>query len=183
MSDRQNNFFRVCSECRIECCRDARPPITPRREEIIKQYLKAQGIEVKDAFIREEYTFPRESPEGYCIFYDKESRKCLIHNVKPETCVAGPVTFDINLDKGIIEWYLKMEKICPLAGIMYREKDIFKRHFEAAKREILQLLEGLTLKELVVILKRDEPETFKIGEDSLPQHLLHKYMAEDGLNL
>jgi Fe-S-cluster containining protein len=172
--ERQKNFFNVCGMCRINCCRDAKPPITERREKIIMEYLEKNGIHIKEPFVHAEYTFPREDTDGYCIFYDKATRKCIVHPVKPETCVAGPVTFDINAKTGKIEWYLKMEKICPLAGVMYRDKALLAKHFENARKEILQLVRELAPEALKAILKREEPDTFKIGEEEIGKDVLSK---------
>jgi Fe-S-cluster containining protein len=124
--------------------------------------------------VHAEYTFPREDAEGYCIFYYKATRKCIVHPVKPETCVAGPITFDINKASGKIEWYLKMEKICPLAGIMYRDKALFEKHFETARREILQLVRELPPEALKSILRREEPDTFKICDGKIEAEILDK---------
>ncbi|MEM3642239.1 MAG: YkgJ family cysteine cluster protein [Candidatus Bathyarchaeia archaeon] len=170
--ERQMNFFDVCSGCKIDCCRDARPPITPRREKIIEEYLKEKRISIEKPFVHTEYTFPREKVDGHCIFYDKNSRKCIIHPVKPETCVAGPVTFDINKKTRKIEWYLKMEKICPLAGAMLKNKSVIEKHLESAKKEIFRLVRELDPTALRVILNRDEPETFKIDEDEIDEDIL-----------
>ncbi|MEM0254064.1 MAG: YkgJ family cysteine cluster protein [Candidatus Bathyarchaeia archaeon] len=170
--ERQRDFFDICGRCKIDCCKDARPPISLRREEIIKQYLGTNGIEIRDPFVHGEYVFPREDNEGYCIFFDRKTRRCIIQPVKPETCVAGPITFDVNFEECRIEWYLKMEKICPLAGIIYVNKAEFDKHFETARREILQLLRDLPLNELKIILKREEPDTFKIGDEPIPWDIL-----------
>ncbi len=172
--ERQKNFFNICGTCKIDCCWNARPPITEKREKIILEYLKAYGIRIENPFEHAEYTFPRETSEGYCVFYDKATRKCIVHSVKPETCVAGPVTFDINTKTGKIEWYLKMEKICPLAGVMYSDKALLAKHFEAARKEILQFMRELTPKALKAILKREEPDTFKIGEEEIEGEVLNK---------
>jgi hypothetical protein len=119
-----------------------------------------------------DYVFPREDEEGYCVFHDKETRKCLIHPVKPETCVAGPITFDINLETGKIEWFLKTEKICPLAGKLYKNQKMLQKHLKSAKKEILKLVHQLDSKALKAILKIEEPETFKIGEDEIEKEKL-----------
>jgi len=178
--ERQENFFNVCGSCRISCCWDARPPITLERERIIQEYLKVRGIQVDEPFVHGEYTFPRETADGYCIFYEKATRKCIVHPVKPETCVAGPITFDINVQTGKIEWYLKMEKICPLAGIMYKNRALLEKHFENARREILQLIRQLSAKALKTILKREEPDTFKIGEEEIGREILDKLQGPYG---
>ncbi|MEM1538610.1 MAG: YkgJ family cysteine cluster protein [Candidatus Nezhaarchaeales archaeon] len=173
MSDvRQKDFFNVCGRCVIECCRNAKPPITSRREEAITTYLKKQGIGIEQPFIHGDYTFPREDADGYCVFYDKKSRRCLIHPVKPETCVAGPITFDVNSASRKIEWYIKMEKICPLAGVMLRDVELLKEHIKTAKGEILRLIRELKPEALRSILKREEPDTFKIGEDDVDEDVL-----------
>jgi Fe-S-cluster containining protein len=166
-TERQDNFFNVCGECKIHCCRGAKPPITDRRRKIIEDYLKRNGILIENSFAKKAYTFPREDTEGYCVFYDKNTKKCRIHPVKPETCVAGPITFDINMQTRKIEWYLKMEKICPLAGILYKNKKTLQKHLESAKKEVTRLVCELSSDALKAILKIDEPETFKIDEDNI----------------
>lgn len=172
--ERQNNFFNVCGKCKIDCCRGAKPPITDERKKIIEDYLKRNGIPIRNPFTKTAYTFPRENTEGYCIFYDKKTRKCQIHTVKPETCVAGPITFDINTQTRKIEWYLKMEKICPLAGILHKNEETLKKHLESAKKEITKLVHELSPEALKAILKIEEPETFKISEDDIEDTILDK---------
>ena len=115
-----------------------------------------------NAFVEEEYVFPRENPEGYCVFHNMTTRKCLIHAVKPETCVAGPITFDANKKTGEIELFIKMEKICSLARVVYDDKKKLRNHLESAKKEIMRLIAELGQKELQAILLKDEPETFRI---------------------
>ena len=161
---RQSNFFDVCSKCKTnyDCCHGTRPPITGNRRRIIEEYLKKERIPIVDAFVEEEYVFPRENEEGYCVFHDMKRRKCKIHAVKPETCVAGPITFDINRKSGEIEWFIKMEKICPLAGVVYNDKKTLQKHLGSAKKELKRLVEELSAQELKAILRKDEPETFKI---------------------
>jgi len=98
----------------------------------------------------------------------------LVHAVKPETCVAGPVTFDINIPHQKIEWYLKMEKICSLAGILYKNREALQKHFRSAKKEILGLVRELDGEALRAILKIGEPVTFKIDEDDIGKEILEK---------
>ncbi len=172
--ERQSNFFDICDSCKIGCCRDAFPPITGERKRIIEAYLKAQKIPIENPFVRVGYTFPKGDAEGYCVFYDKKTRKCQVHPVKPETCVAGPVTFDINKKTRKIEWHLKMEKICPLAGKMRQNQPVLKKHVESAKKEILKLVDEFKAEELQTILKREEPDTFKVGEDNIRKDVLNK---------
>jgi len=173
---RQRNFFDVCSHCRTDwsCCHETTPPITEKRKKTIESYLKEKKIRVKNAFVNEEYVFPKLNPDGYCIFHDKETRKCVIHSVKPETCVAGPITFDINTKTKRIEWFVKMEKICPLAERVYQDKALLKKHIESAKRELRRLMNELDSQALKAILKKDEPETFKIAENEIDKRILVK---------
>jgi len=171
---RQTDFFNICGQCKISCCQNARPPTTSKRRKIIEAYLKKQKIHVENPFVRTAYIFTREDAEGYCVFYDKKTRKCLIHFVKPETCVAGPITFDINMPSRKIEWYLKKEEICPLAGVLYKNKGTLQKHLKSAKKEIFRLVSELDSEALNAILKIEEPETFKIDEDNAGKDILSK---------
>jgi Fe-S-cluster containining protein len=168
-SNRQSDFFKVCDQCRNElsCCFGPRPPITRKRRRIIEAYLKNERIAIADPFAETEYVFPRENQEGYCVFYDVKTAKCRIHPVKPETCVAGPITFDVNKKTLKIEYYIKKEKICRLAGIVHEDPKLLQRHLESAKREISKLVEALSPRELEAILKKEEPDTFRIDEDHI----------------
>jgi len=170
----QSNFFDVCSQCRNSCCRNARPPLTLKRKKIVERYLEKQKIPVENLFVHTAYIFPKEDAEGYCIFYNKKTKKCLIHHVKPETCVSGPITFDINTQNQKIEWHLKKQKICSLAGMLYKNKEILEKHLKLAKKEIFRLVRELDSEALKTILKIEEPETFKIGEDDVDKNILGK---------
>jgi len=174
VQDRQSNFYQVCTSCKLGCCNGVRPPITAKRKALIESYLNAEGVDVEAPFSERVYTFPRETEDGYCIFFHRDTKRCQIHPVKPETCVAGPVTFDINLQTGKIEWFLKTGTICPLAGELYKEQKALESHMKSAKREILNLVHGLKAVELQEILKIEEPETFKVGEDNLDSEVTAK---------
>jgi hypothetical protein len=165
-NEKQDNFD-VCSLCKGICCKNARPPITSKRKKIIETYLKEQSICIENPFFHSAYIFPKEGAEDYCVFYDRKTRKCLIHAVKPETCIAGPITFDINMSKRRIEWFLKREKICALAGILSKNEELLKKHLKSAKKEIFRLINELDSEALKAILKIEEPETFKIDEDKI----------------
>jgi Fe-S-cluster containining protein len=168
---RQADFFNLCENCPKCCCIEARPPVSSKRETKINNYVKASGLAIENAFEKKNgYTFPRETEGNLCLFLDKNTRKCRIHPVKPETCVAGPITFDINLRTGKIEWFLKTAKICPLAGTLCRNRSELQGHLESARRELLTLVRDLDADALHAILKIEEPDTFKIGEEVLHDH-------------
>jgi len=175
-SRRQNDFFDVCSECKTgySCCHETTPPVTPDRRKTIEAYLKEKGISVANPFERTEYVFPRLAADGYCVFHDEKTKKCVVHTVKPETCVAGPITFDLNLRTGKIEWFVKMDRICQIAGLVTGDEQRLRKHLASAKKEVLRLVAQLSAGELKAILKKDEPETFKIEEDELEEELMRK---------
>ena len=152
--------------------------MTSKRRKIIEAYLKKNRIAITNSFQQMEYVFPKLMPDGYCVFHDKRTKKCVIHPVKPETCVAGPITFDINVKTEKIEWFVKMNSICQLSGAVYQDKQLLRKHLENAKREILRLVTQLTAEELKAILKKDEPQTFKIEEDTLETELMHKLKGQ-----
>ncbi len=166
--------FDVCSQCKSICCMDAKPPLTEARREIISRYLEKQNIRINQPFSKEQYSFPAVDIETYCQLFDKKTGKCRVHVVKPETCVSGPVTFDINLKTKQIEWFLKKEELCAYAGVLYKNKATFREHLAVAKNQIIQLVENLSADELRAIVKIEEPQTFKIGEDELPLKVARK---------
>jgi Fe-S-cluster containining protein len=166
--------FQVCCTCKSTCCKDAKPPLTKNRQKIIKEYLKKQKIHIEKPFSHEQYSYPAVDKLGFCVFYDKRMGKCRVHPVKPETCRAGPVTFDINRRTGKVEWYLKKPEICAFAGILYRNTASFEGHFEVAKAKLLRLICELDAEALWAILAIEEPQTFKVGEDILPKEAVGK---------
>lgn len=171
---RQTDFFATCGACKTgySCCFGTRPPLTKERQRIIRRYLREHGHSIENPFVIEEYAYPRETAEGFCVFHDPKTRRCLIHDVKPETCVAGPITFDIDANKGKITWFIKKAQICPLAGVVYRDKELLQKHVKAAKREITRLVNELEAKELAAILLKEEPETFNIAKDDIDNNVL-----------
>ncbi|MCW4046220.1 MAG: YkgJ family cysteine cluster protein [Candidatus Bathyarchaeota archaeon] len=166
--------FQICCTCKGTCCRDAKPPLTESRQKIITEYLEKQKIHVETLFSHARYSYPAVDKLGFCVFYDKNASKCIVHPVKPETCRAGPVTFDINRRTGKVEWYLKKSEICAFAGTLYSNSASFKQHFEVAKAELLRLICELGAEALQAILEIEEPQTFKVGEDLLPKEAVDK---------
>ncbi len=166
--------FDVCSKCKIYCCQDAKPPLTEIRKKILNQFLEVQKIKIDHPFAKEEYSYPAVDEFLYCNFFNKETKKCLVHSVKPETCVSGPITFDVNFKTKKIEYFLKKSEICAYAGVLYSDKANFKSHFEEAKKQLTQVVCQLDVDELRAIVKIDEPQTFKIGEDDLPIEVVKK---------
>jgi Fe-S-cluster containining protein len=134
--------------------------------------VKANGIAAEDLFENGKYVFPRELEGGRCIFLDEPTKRCKIHPVKPETCVAGPITFDINVRTGKIEWFLKTDKICLLAAPLYKVRAEYAKHVRTAKREILRLLHGLDADALRAVLTVEESDTVKVDEDNAPLKVL-----------
>jgi Fe-S-cluster containining protein len=170
--------FKVCCTCKSTCCRDAKPPLTKNRQKIISEYLKKQRIHIDNPFSHEQYSYPAVDKLGFCAFLDKKTGKCRVHPVKPETCRAGPITFDINRRTGKVKWYLKKSDICEFAEVLYQNKPSFNEHFEAAKAELMRLICELDAEALHAILAIEEPQTFKVGEAALPKKALVKLAFE-----
>jgi Fe-S-cluster containining protein len=166
--------YDVCGKCKIICCRDAKPPVSESRKKIIKEYMEKQKINIGKPFTKETYSYPSVDETLLCKFNSKETKKCMVHSVKPETCRAGPITFDINFKTKKVEWFLKKSEICAYAGELYKNKAAFDDHFEVAKKEIMRLIRELDADELRVLMKIEEPQTFKVGEDDLPVEVVRK---------
>ena len=166
--------FDVCGNCKVTCCQDAKPPLSEDRKKIIKEYIKKEKIHIKDPFACEQYSYPATDQDLICGLYDKQTKRCSVHPVKPETCRAGPVTWDINFKTKKLEYHLKMEKICAFAGVLYRDQKQLAELLDVAKVEIRRLVEALNADELKVIVRIPEPDTFKICEEDLAVSVIKK---------
>jgi len=166
--------FDVCQDCQVCCCQGARPPLSEDRVEKIKDHLKKKGIAVGQPFEKRGYVYLALDEVGFCVFYDKKTKRCKVHEVKPETCVAGPVTFDINCQTKKLEWFLKTAEICAFAGKLDRNREQLTELFKIARQQILELINRLDADSLRAILEIEEPQTFKIGEETLATDVAKK---------
>ncbi len=170
--------YEVCRDCELGCCQDAKPPLTRERMTTIREYLHKNGNSEDQTFAFSRYFYPSVDSDKFCIFYDKSTRVCQIHDVKPETCRAGPITFSINRATRKIECFLKTSEHCLFAGKLHSNTERFKEHLGIAKDEISRLILKLDSEALEAILSIEEPETFKISEDALPKAVLRKLGLE-----
>jgi Fe-S-cluster containining protein len=102
-------------------------------------------------------------PDGFCVMF--EEGKCKIHGIKPETCVAGPFTFDVK--GSILEIFLKRKSICPMVTLLKQNRDLYEELFDLAVEKIVNLVKALPPAELEEICKIDEPETDLVAEIAL----------------
>ncbi len=167
--------YDVCSQCKIICCQDAKPPLSSNRKQIITSHLKEHQLEAENPLTEGDgYSFPSLDKEGICVFNDRQTKRCMVHPVKPETCVAGPITFDINFRTGMVEFYLKKRNICEYAGILFEDKPALKQHFLVAREKIIELIKQLSADELRAICKIEEPDTFKYCQEPLSPEVAQK---------
>ena len=95
-----------------------------------------------------------------CIFCN--GNKCSIHAIKPETCRAGPFTFDVKGD--VIEIFMKYEAACPVVWLLKEVPEAYQCQFDVAKKTITHLVRHLSEEELDAICRIGEPETEKVAE-------------------
>jgi len=88
--------------------------------------------------------------------------KCSIHDIKPETCVAGPFTFDIEDD--MLQIFLKRENICPMVRFLRANRKAYDALFETSVEKIMDLIRSVPEEEMAQILQIDEPETDLVAE-------------------
>lgn len=152
-----NALSRACDECQLHggCCFEARPPLTSERIKI----LLANGISQNEIDFGR-YKRLKLKADGFCVMF--QNGRCSIHSIKPETCVAGPFTFDMK--GSILEIYLKKETICPMVRLLKENKEIYDGFFDAAVEKISDLVRKLPKEELAEILKIEEPETDLVTE-------------------
>jgi Fe-S-cluster containining protein len=150
----------ACNECHLVggCCFDARPPLSQERIDI----LLKNGVS-EDAVEFAGYKRLRLKPDGFCVLF--QDGKCSIHSIKPETCVAGPFTFDMK--GNILQIFIKRESICPMVRFLKANRKAFDGLFEASVERIMELVDKVPPEEMAEILKIDEPETDLVAEIKL----------------
>lgn len=152
-------FSAVCEQCGGRCCFGAHPPLTEERIRILGDHFDlCNCIEFNG------YTRFTTGNDGYCIMLNNS--RCTINGLKPETCMAGPFTFDIR--GRMVEIYLKKPDICPLVILLKEDLAAYRSQLDTAKRHILRLVRSLSQEELMRICSIDEPETEKIAEIPFP---------------
>jgi hypothetical protein len=145
----------ICIWCGGHCCVDAHPPVS----RACCQRLKAAGLS-PDVFEDAGYKRLKAGGNGVCIL--SKDGKCIIHAIKPETCRAGPFTFDVKGD--VIEIYLKLSRICPLVTLLKETPEAYRVQYEIAVKNITHLVSNLTENEIDAICRIAEPETEKVSE-------------------
>ncbi len=143
--------------CDGHCCHDAHPPISPS----CYDRLTKAGVP-EEMFESEGYTRLKTKKNGECILL--VNGKCSIHSCKPETCRAGPFTFDVKDD--VIEIFLKYEAICPMVRLLKEVPAAYDQQYAAAAKSIAHLVNNLPDEELAAVCRIDEPDTEKIAEIS-----------------
>ncbi len=148
---------RACCSCQLQgdCCFEARPPLTKERIEILTTGgVGPESIEFAG------YRRLRLKSDGFCVLFHEGM--CSVHAIKPETCVAGPFTFDMK--GAILQIFLKRESICPMVKVLKENRNAYDGLFEAAVEKIVDLVNALPEDELTEILKIEEPETDLVAE-------------------
>jgi len=98
--------------------------------------------------------------DGFCVLF--RDGKCSIHDIKPETCVAGPFTFDIKGD--MLQIFLKRESICPMVRLLRADRKAYDALFETSVEKIMDLIRSVPEEEMAQILQIDEPQTDLVAE-------------------
>jgi Fe-S-cluster containining protein len=141
--------------CGGHCCDEAHPPISnPCHQRLIAAGVSPDSFEVNG------YRRLKTNPDGTCILM-KEG-KCTIHDIKPETCRAGPFTFDVMDDQ--VQIFLKFESLCPIVGLLKEVPSAYNQQYEQSVRNIAHLVSNLSREELTVISRIEEPDTEKVAE-------------------
>lgn len=145
----------ICITCGHYCCYESCPPICEARyNSLIKNGVSTDSFEFKG------YRRLKVKKNNECILF--HNGKCSVHTIKPETCRAGPFTFDINDDK--IEIFLKNESICPIVRVLKEIPKAYDQQFSRAIENISNLVSNLYENELQAIHLIYEPLTEKVAE-------------------
>ena len=177
-------YSKLCAVCPTGCCHNVQPPITWKRRQLINRFLQDHSTQLMawlDTTTRA-YAFPREMADRACIFLDTETRICRIHPVKPETCQAGPITFDLDLSQGRICWYMKSSTDCSIAAALRQTPRELSRYLAMAKPVLRQLIHDLDPTALQAVLQVPEPCVQPLDKEPLPDTLFARWTNVDDSN-
>lgn len=139
----------ICARCGAKCCHEARPPLSP----MMVAVLLENGVSPADIEYAGYYRI-RTQENGMCVMCS--GGKCRIHPFKPETCRAGPFTFDV--EEGYVRIFLKHDSLCPLVPFLKSDPAMYAEQFRVAAENILSLARSLGPDELAVISAIPEPD-------------------------
>lgn len=146
---------KICDKCGGRCCYFAKPPLTEERISILLE----NGMTFDDILFQSYRKLDCKST-GFCVGY-KDGR-CTVQGVKPETCVAGPFTFDVRGD--MLEIYIKKERLCEMVTFLRENPEVYREQYELALQNIEYLIRSLPKEELDEVLKVEEDSTDKVAE-------------------
>ncbi len=164
-NDKLDKNSNVClTECAIACCQSVRPPLTEHRMKAIKEYIERNNLFIDEPFsYNGKYWYPKEDANGYCIFYSKLGKRCIIHNVKPETCVAGPITFDIDIPNKQLVYMIKKPEVCRLAEQFLKDTN----NLNASKTMIRALVREMPKDIIMTLLQIEEDYAVEFEREPL----------------
>lgn len=148
---------KVCGSCHLNggCCFEARPPLSQERIDVMRK----EGVD-PGAIEFAGYKRLKLRRDGFCILF--EDGRCSIHSIKPETCVAGPFTFD--MEGPLLQIFMKKESICPMVRFLKADRKAYDELLGIAVKQIVALVRALPPSELEKILEIEEPETELVAE-------------------
>jgi Fe-S-cluster containining protein len=115
-----------CQRCGSCCQGDSTISLTPQDIQRISNFLGISKQEFLENFavIKSGNRVELKTVKGFCIFFDRESKTCKIHPVKPEKCREWPLVKAIFEDP---ETFRLLKSFCPgLKKISWEELQLFK---------------------------------------------------------
>ncbi len=147
---------RYASNAVADAVRNAHPPLTDERIRILNENgVSSDNIE----FVG--YKRLKVNKDDICVMF-KDDGLCGIQPFKPETCVAGPFTFDVK--EGVIEMYMKKESICPLVAVLKQDRKAYDEQYKMAVDKIIRVVAFLPEEELWTVCGIEEPDTEKVED-------------------
>jgi Fe-S-cluster containining protein len=82
-----------CKNCGFCCQGESTISLSPEEISRIAKYLNLSEEEFQKLYTvkKGKYRIEMKTKDGYCIFFDKKTKKCKIHPVKPDKCKEWPL--------------------------------------------------------------------------------------------
>ncbi|MFW9901401.1 MAG: YkgJ family cysteine cluster protein [Candidatus Thorarchaeota archaeon] len=109
-----------CKDCG-KCCIETEMIVSEDDINLIMKECQNHLPKQKFYFKNEDNLLQLKNIEGYCVFFEKNSKTCNIYKYRPQGCKFYPLIFDFERKKCIYD------KDCPRTHLFYKRKGTFKR--------------------------------------------------------
>lgn len=126
LNRKRNMTEKVCISCG-KCCMATEMILSEQDIKLILGYSELYQNQDDFAFINHEGLHQLKNIDGHCFFFDINSNKCKIYNMRPQGCRFYPLIYDTFRSKCILD------QDCPHPRILYQDTNHIKKNCKSLR--------------------------------------------------